>query len=190
MNKILLFGAIIFLFVSTSCNNTSNKDSEKIADKKNEQKEDSSKVAEKMEDDSKFVVKATSGVTMEVELGTYAEKNAVTPGVKNFGKTMAEDHSKDKEALTKLASQKNITIPTVTGEDFQKHINEIESKKGVDFDKAYISFMVSDHKDDIDEFEKEVKDGKDGDIKAFATKGLPVLHHHFDMANSLHDQLK
>jgi putative membrane protein len=178
------------LVVMSSCNSSGSKDSEKVAEKSNEQKADSSKVLDKIGDDTKFVVKATSGVTMETQLGTYAAKNAVTPGVKMFGENMVKDHSKDKETLEKLASQKNITIPAQTGEDFQKHINEITSKKGIAFDKAYMSFMVGDHKDDISEFEKEAKDGKDADIKAFAAKGIPVLQHHLMMAQSLNDQLK
>lgn len=64
------------------------------------------------------------------------------------------------------------------------------AKKGKDFDNAYISFMVSDHKDDISEFEKETKDGKDDQIKAFSSKGIPVLQHHLDMAKTINDQLK
>lgn len=133
------------------------------------------------------MVKATSGVTMETELGQYAAEHAVTPGVKMFGETMVKDHSKDKQVLTKLALDKKITIPAQTGEDFQKHINEITSKKGVVFDKAYISFMVGDHKEDISEFEKEANDGKDADIKAFAVKGIPVLQHHLMMAKELEE---
>ena len=185
------FLSLPILFVlAVACNNASTKDSEKVAEDSNEQKADNNKAMDSIEEDSKFVVKATSGVTMETILGTYAAKNAVSAGVKNFGATMLKDHSKDKEELAKLAAAKNITIPAQTGEDFQKHIDEITSKKGADFDKAYISFMVGDHKDDISEFDKEVKDGKDADIKAFATKGIPVLQHHLDMAKALNDQMK
>jgi putative membrane protein len=189
MKKYVLV-AFASLVLLSACNSTGGQDSEKVAEKSNEQKADSSKALYKIEDDSKFVVKATSGVTMETQLGQYAAKNAVTPGVKTFGETMVKDHSKDKVALEKLASQKKITIPAQTGEDFQKHINDITSKKGIEFDKAYMSFMVGDHKDDISEFEKEAKDGKDADLKAFAAKGVPVLTHHLNMAKTLNDQLK
>lgn len=187
MKRYLLVVPALLVLIS-ACSDGS-KDSEKIADQNNEQKADSNKAIKKIEDDSKFVVKATSGVTMETELGTYAVKNAVTPGVKMFGENMVKDHSKDKEILTKMAYAKNITIPARTGENFQENINKITSKKGIEFDKAYISFMVSDHKDDISEFEKEAKEGNDADIKAFAAKGVPVLKHHLSMAKSLNDQL-
>jgi putative membrane protein len=187
-NRQLLLCSASFVLIA-ACNQAGNKDSEKVAGQHNEQKADSSKVLAHIEEDSKFVVKATSGVTMETELGQYAADNAVTPGVKMFGANMVKDHSKDKEALKKLASTKNITVPAQTGEDFQKHIDEIEHKKGLEFDKAYIDFMVGDHKEDISEFQKEARDGKDADIKAFAEKGIPVLQHHLSMAKSLNNQL-
>lgn len=190
MIKRYLLAVPVLLVLLSACNGTGGKDSEKVAGKNNDQKADHSKALDTIEDDSKFVVKATSGVMMETKLGAYAAQNAVTPGVKAFGEKMVKDHSKDKVDLKKLAADKNITIPAKTGEDFQKHIDEITSKKGIDFDKAYISFMVGDHKDDISEFEKEAKDGKDADIKAFAAKDVPVLHHHLDMAKSLNDKLK
>lgn len=59
------------------------------------------------------------------------------------------------------------------------------SKKGIDSDRAYIG----DHKEDISEFEKEVKDGKDAQIKMFATTGVPILGHHLAMAKSLNEKL-
>lgn len=190
MMKTSLFILPAFVALLSACNQTPGHDSEKVAEKNNAKKADTIRALDTIQDDSKFVVKATSGVSMETELGSYAERHAVTNGVKSFGEQMLKDHSRDKEVLKKMAAAKNITVPAETGKDFQKHIDEIESKKGIAFDKAYISFMVGDHKDDISEFTKEAKDGKDADIKAFAIKGIPVLQHHLAMAKSLNDQLK
>lgn len=183
-----LFILCLILIIAGACHQSH--DSEKVADQHNDKKADHDTSLKPIKTDSKFVVRAYSGVTMETELGTYAAKNAVTPGVRNFGRTMVTDHSKDKEALSKIASAKGIVVPPQTGADFQKHINEITSKKGLDFDKAYISFMVNDHKEDISEFEEEAKDGKDPEIKSFAAKGVPILQHHLEMAVSLNAKLK
>jgi putative membrane protein len=188
--KTYLLIAPVCVLLASSCNSTGKKDSEKVAEQTNDQKADTSKALKTIDDDSKFVVKATSGVTMETKLGQYAAEHAVSADVKMFGENMVKDHSKDKAALKLLATQKNITVPTEPGEDFQKHINEITSKKGAEFDKAYMSFMVGDHKEDISEFEKEAKDGQDADIKAFASKGVPVLQHHLGMAKIINDKLK
>ena len=42
----------------------------------------------------------------------------------------------------------------------------------------------------IDAFEKTSNDGKDADIKAFATKMLPALKSHHDAAKMIYDGLK
>ena len=61
---------------------------------------------------------------------------------------------------------------------------------GADFDKAYMSDMVSDHKEDISDFKKEANGGKDADIKAFAAKTLPTLEDHLKMAQQTNDAVK
>lgn len=121
MNKKLLFGASFAVMMIISCNSNTGKDSGKIAEKQNKERADTNKAAEIITDDSKFVVKATSGVTMEVDLGKYAEQNAASASVKSFGKMMSEDHGKDKIVLGKMATDKNITVPAEPGEDFKKH---------------------------------------------------------------------
>jgi putative membrane protein len=45
--------------------------------------------------------------------------------------------------------------------------------------------MVKDHEEDIAEFEKEARSGKDADLKAFAEKTLPTLKEHLKMAKEL-----
>ncbi|WP_217452002.1 DUF4142 domain-containing protein [Mucilaginibacter humi] len=126
LRKNILIWGLLSVMVS-ACHQTT--DSEKIADHQNSQKADRDTSIRQIETDTKFVVKATSGVTMETELGSYAAKHAATPGVKKFGQTMVTDHAKDKAVLTSLATAKHITIPTRTGSDFQKHIDEITAKR-------------------------------------------------------------
>ncbi|HVX28591.1 MAG TPA: DUF4142 domain-containing protein [Parafilimonas sp.] len=190
MKRIVFVSIIIPAVIALSCNDANNTDSKKIADKENDQKEDSGTLNKKIDDDANFVTEARSGVLMEVELGTYAQKNAASEEVKQFGERMVKDHSKDRDELKMLATNKNISIPDVPGEKFQKHIDDLEKETGSEFDKDYMSFMVSDHHDDIDEFEKEAKNGKDSDIVAFANKGLPVLKEHLSMAQSIHNKLQ
>ncbi len=53
------------------------------------------------------------------------------------------------------------------------------------FDKNYIDMMVSDHNDDIDLFEKAVKNSKDSAFKNFAAKTLPTLYKHLGAAKAI-----
>jgi putative membrane protein len=189
MKKIALPLFVMTMLLGVACNNAGKKDSTEVAEEKNEQKMDSTKT-EKMEDDHEFMVEAASGGLMEVQLGEYGSQNAASPKVKEFAQRMVKDHSKANEELKTLAAQKNITIPATPGEKHQKHIDNLKAKKGADFDKDYISMMVDDHKEDIEHFEKEAKDGKDPAIKTFASSILPILKQHLQMAQTIHDGMK
>jgi putative membrane protein len=50
--------------------------------------------------------------------------------------------------------------------------------------------MVSGHKDAIDKFEKEAKDGSDTEIKNWANSMLPTLRSHLDAAMKCQEECK
>lgn len=132
-----------------------------------------------------FAVEAANGGMMEVELGKYAQQNAMSQRVKGFGAMMLKDHSKANEALTTIAASKNITLPAMVGDKAKKHMDDMMKMKGKDFDKAYMSMMLDDHKNDIKAFDKAVKECKDAEIKSFAATTLPILMIHLDSAKAI-----
>lgn len=143
-----------------------------------------------MADDRVFILEAASGGIMEVELGRMAATNAASPGVKDFGRMMVTDHSKANTELKAIAAKKNVTVPATPAEEQQNHINELKEKKGAEFDQAYVDMMVNDHKEDINKFENEAKNGKDADVRAFASKTLPVLQKHLQSVQTIQDGMK
>jgi putative membrane protein len=198
MKKLSLIAiACMAAFAFQACNDNST-DAVKSANETNEVKQDSAQHTGNNsaastpvnEDDSKFAVKAASGGMMEVQLGELAQQKASSPRVKAFGAMMVRDHTKANDELKSLAGMKNITLPPSPGEDHMDHIKNLSKKSGKEFDKDYMKMMVDDHKDDIDAFEKAGNNGKDADIKAFASKTLPVLRTHLDSAKAVRDAMK
>lgn len=137
--------------------------------------------------DGDFMMEAASGGLMEVELGRTASTAAVSAKVKTFGKMMVTDHTKANTELKAIAAKKNVTLPTAPTGMHQTHISEITAKNGADFDKAYVDMMVNDHKEDVSKFEDEAKNGKDPDVKAFASKTLPVLQKHLKSIQAIQE---
>ncbi len=140
--------------------------------------------------DMDFMEEAALGGLMEVELGKYAQQNAVNPRVRNFGAMMVKDHSKANDELKALAAKKNILLPTALDEAHLRKLNNLKEKKGADFDKAYMDEMLDDHQKDTDKFKRHAEDGMDPDIRTFASKTLPVLLMHQDSARTINDALK
>lgn len=184
--KTLIILAASCLFISTSCNENSGNDSKETATDQNEKKFDNSS----LEKDADFAVKAANGGLLEVQLGNLALTNASSAAVKQFGQMMIEDHSKASEELGKLAAAKNITIPAVLSSKAQKIMDDLSQKKGTDFDEDYISLMVEDHEEDIKEFKREVDNGKDAEMKAWAASKISILEHHLSGAKDAKERLK
>ena len=187
MKKITLSALFLASLITFSgCNSKKAEDSKEVAEEQNDAKFDDTKV----EDDTEFAVAAADGGMIEVKLAELAATNASSKTVKDFAQNMIKDHSKANEELKALAQQKNISLPATLSDDKQKDYDDLAKKKGKDFDKAYASFMVDDHKEDVDEFEKAAKECKDPDVKAWAAGKVPTLQHHLEMAKAMKDATK
>jgi putative membrane protein len=136
-------------------------------------------------DDADFAVKAANGGMAEVAMGQLAQTNAMNQSVKEFGSMMVKDHGEAGDKLKQIAGQKNITLPATLGDKEQKRLEDLQKKTGKDFDKAYVKLMVDDHQEDIKEFKEAADKCKDPDLKAFATKTLPVLEKHLDSIQAI-----
>ena len=140
--------------------------------------------------DSSFVKKAAMGGMAEVELGNLAQQKAASDQVKQFGARMVQDHGKANDELKQIAGSKGIDLPTALDDKHRKDKEKLGKLSGAQFDKAYMSHMVDDHKKDVADFKKEASSGKDADIKAFAAKTLPTLEEHLKLAQSTNDAVK
>jgi putative membrane protein len=141
-------------------------------------------------EDRTFLNKAAVGGMAEVQLGQLAVKNAKSADVKTFGQRMIDDHSKVNSELTRLATTKGVTPPSELDSKNKATLDRLSKSTGDQFDKAYMTDMVTDHEEDVAEFQKEANSGGDPDEKAFAAKTLPTLQEHLQLAKSIHAKLK
>ena len=135
--------------------------------------------------DRDFIMDAAMGGLMEVELGRWAAQKGTSAEVKQFGQRMVDDHGRANTELTQLATSKGMTLPTQLDEKHQKEVSKITKLSGAEFDRAYSKMMLKDHRHDVSDFEKVSTGADDADIKAFASKTLPTLQEHLQMAEAL-----
>lgn len=132
--------------------------------------------------DRKFVEEAAQGGLAEVQFGQLAAQKAESSEVKQFGQRMVDDHSKANDQLKQVASSKGLTLPTDLKSSDKREYDKLSKMNGADFDREYMKNMVSDHKKDVKEFQKEAKSAKDADVKSFASQTLPTLQQHLQLA--------
>ena len=139
--------------------------------------------------DSQFVTKAAQGGLAEVQLGQLAKDKGSSQAVKDFGDRMVTDHSQANNDLKSIASSKGITVPDAMDTKDKATYDRLSKLSGAQFDRAYMNTMVKDHQTDVTEFRKESQSAKDPDIKSFASKTLPTLESHLEMARTTDRQL-
>lgn len=185
MKQIKLFVAIGFAFLIMQGCGGSHTDSVEQANDANDMKDSANAPMAMDESDTQFMVEAANDGMMEVECGQQATTKATDQRVKDYAAMMVRDHSKANDELKALAAAKNVTLPTTIGEDKREHLNDMAKKSGRDYDKAYIDMMVDDHGKVISNFEKCAENGKDADLRAWASTTLMTLRMHKDAADSL-----
>jgi putative membrane protein len=125
----------------------------------------------------------------EVQFGELAQKNASSSAVKQFGERMMTDHTKMGDEVKSLAGSKGVTLPSQMEAKERAEYDRLSKKTGAEFDRDYMSMMVKDHMQDIQEFQNEANNGQDPDVKALAAKALPTLREHLRMAENAEKQV-
>lgn len=136
-----------------------------------------------------FLTDVIEGGNTEVALGKLAQTQSKNPDIKKFGQMLVTDHSKANQEATALAKKMNINVPTGMG-SHQSTYDKLKGLTGDDFDREFVEDMVSDHQKDVSTFQKESQNSSDADVKAFATKTLPVLQKHLDTVKGIQGKMK
>lgn len=136
--------------------------------------------------DKSFMDDVAHANLAEIDAAHTAANKSNNADVKAFARATADDHANLNKDLTALATSKNYTLPTEPSMGAKAKLKVLAMREGASFDKHYVKSMgVDAHEDAIKRFQKEIKDGKDDDVKAFATRNLPVLEQHLNMSNDL-----
>ena len=135
-------------------------------------------------DPATFVDKAGRAGAFEVEASKLAQTAGTSPDVKNFANRMVDDHTHAAAELKQAAG--TLTVPGEPSADQRAKLDALKGRTGADFDRQYASEVgVAAHEEAVALFDDYAKNGTDAGLKAFATKTLPTLREHLDMARKM-----
>jgi putative membrane protein len=133
--------------------------------------------------DQQFLLDAGQAGATELAASKLALTRASDRQVREFAQRMIVDHTKLARNLDVLAKRHGITAPPAADSSV---IGSLQNLQGAEFDKAYIEKVALDgHQKAVALFRKESESGSDTALKAAATKALPVISHHYEMAQQL-----
>ena len=143
--------------------------------------------AEVSEADRAFIDKAAMSGQAEVASGQTAAKSE-NSAIAEFGNQMVREHGAMNQELAALAKQKGIEPPTSASLTDQAKGAVMSVMPGATFDKQYVSQQLTDHQETLALLEKQASSGDDPDLKALATKAIPVVQKHITELEALKQQ--
>lgn len=138
-----------------------------------------------------FVTEAANSDMLEIEAAKVAQQKG-NAAEKNFAAMMITDHSQTTSDIKGLISSGKVKaeLPKALSSSAQSKLDKLKEAKNEDFAATYDPMQVSAHKDAVSLFERYGKGGDNADLKAWASKTLPALKHHLEMAQKLDDDRK
>ena len=133
---------------------------------------------------AEFVTEAAKSDKFEIASSKLAASKAQGQA-KTFANQMVVDHSKTTAELKPLAQKANVQLPAEMSGSQKSMLDKLQGLSGADFAKQYASDQVSAHKSGVSLFQRYGKGGVNKELAAWASKTLPALQHHLDMANQL-----
>lgn len=134
-----------------------------------------------------FANVAAASDAFEIEASKLAATKATAAKVKTFAEQMVKAHTdstaKLKEAAAK-ASPPITPVPTLSAAQ-QAQLDTLKSKSGAEFDRAYVDAQVTAHQATLDALNGYSAGGDVPSLKDFATKLVPIVTAHFNMAKAL-----
>lgn len=134
---------------------------------------------------SQFLTEAMQGDNSEVKLGQLAADMGSSQGVRDFGQMLVDDHGKAKQQVAQVATSMGVAVSDDAMPEANLEYDKLMGMKGAAFDKEFVSYMVDDHKKDIDKFQQEANSADPAQVTDLAKQTLPTLQKHLDTAKSL-----
>ncbi|MHB8873599.1 MAG: DUF4142 domain-containing protein [Myxococcaceae bacterium] len=117
------------------------------------------------------------------------ENGSILP-VRDFAKKLARDHQKNDEKLMTLAKKKNLTISPPAQElpsnlKWRAQLEAAKVLKGADFDRRYLSDLVTMHKQALTDVNNYRVQSRDKDLNKFLDQTRDQLSKHLTEAQDL-----
>ena len=151
----------------------------------------------------------------EIKAGQMAQSKASSSGVKDYARTLVQDHQQADKQVLAMADKMHVDMKKnmemgdmdhskmdhskmdhsqMSGMDqdkmkqHQAKMDEMQKLSGKEFDRAFLSMMVDGH-DHVIQMVNTAQSNAKGDLKAMLDHMLPTLERHKQMAQDLMQKL-
>ena len=142
--------------------------------------------------DTSFIRTMVRSNLTEVALGRLATSRASASQVKDFANRMITDHDNMVQPWSKLASSYKLKMPTFgvdLGEAGKEASDRLGKLKGTQFDQAYMTEMINEHEQDLQQLQQIRSSAQDPQIRQLASDGESTISQHLQLAQQVGSQV-
>lgn len=138
-----------------------------------------------------FLQAAASSDSYEIAAGRVAVIMGQDPQVCAFGQQMIADHTRTSQDLQAAVVRSGLPPPQMSmSGDQARMLGALQSLKGPDFDKAYLTQQVLAHTSALVVEQHYAADGPDPNARQVAQGAVPIIQHHLQMAQQMKAQMR
>jgi putative membrane protein len=103
---------------------------------------------------------------------------------------MIDEHSLAQNELKVLGASESLPVPDTLDAAHKDLKLQLMNFSGAQFDSAYIKSQIIDHENSKVNFQMEINQGQNQNVKNYANKYLPHVQMHLDKAHIIADTLE
>jgi len=137
-----------------------------------------------------FVTNAAISDMFEIQSSRLAMEKSQNAELKRMAQQIIADHERTSgELKTAAGSAQGVTVPTAMDERRQGMIDNLRQAPAEQFDRVYLAQQTAAHNEAVTLYRTYGENGDNQQLKAFATKTLPALQNHLQMAQAMERQM-
>jgi len=128
--------------------------------------------------DRSFMELAAKFAMLQAHEGEMAINQAKSEQVRDYAKTIVQDYTASYGRLSDVSKKTSISIPRGINAGTNDVIIHLTGLKGGQFDRQFLKDEMTADREELIEVKYEAANGKNADVKAFASSMIPVLEKH------------
>jgi putative membrane protein len=141
--------------------------------------------------DKEFAENALSSGKSNVQLGDMASQKGTGTEVKELGSIVAKSDGKSDAELKQMLDEKGISTTMTSAKSAVTSAGQsLEGVTSANVDKDCVQGIVKNAEKNVAECKKEVAEGTDTELKAYAAKELPIQEEHLKLAEHVESTLQ
>lgn len=186
------FKIVIILFISgiviVGCGskNTNNQEQQETV---GEEKEIVVGETEDLQEKSDFLITAYLNNQLQLALGEVANRNAMSPEVKELSTQILAESQQIQSNFQDLAQAAEIDLNPALTPEYLSIIDTIQTYEGAKFDSAFIYTVIDEHKNDIERLNEWATSTSNPIIRQEVTENVKLLQTQLSKAEAIKDSI-